>query len=115
VLIAVGTWALFQESLNLALDAVPIGVDRAAVEGFLSAVPGVVAVHDLHIWSLSTTSVALTAHLVNPNAVVDDGLLQRLSKTLHQKFGIDHATLQIERESSGCDLAEVHRALPLPL
>ena len=115
VLIAVGTWGLFHESLNLALDAVPIGVDRAAVEKFLSESPGVVAVHDLHIWSLSTTSVALTAHLVNPNAVVDDDLLQRLSKTLHQKFGIDHATLQIERESSGCDLAEVHTALPLPL
>jgi len=108
VVIAIGTWGLFRESLNLALDAVPANIDREAVESFLVDVPGVIAIHDLHIWPLSTTSVALTAHLVNPNATVDDGLLQRISTALHERFGIDHATLQIERGDGDCRLSEIH-------
>jgi cobalt-zinc-cadmium efflux system protein len=112
VVIAVGTWGLFQESLNLALDAVPAGVNREAVEDFLSEVPGVVAIHDLHIWPLSTTSVALTAHLVNPDAIVDDNLMRGLSTALHKQFGIDHTTLQVERENGGCHLAEIHSVPP---
>ena len=108
LVIAVGTWGLFRESLNLALDAVPAGIDRVAVEKFLSEVPGVVAVHDLHIWPLSTTSVALTAHLVNPNATVDDDLLHKLSMAMQEEFGIDHTTLQVERENGGCHLADIH-------
>ena len=108
LVIAVGTWGLFQEALDLALDAVPAGIDRAAVEDFLSKTPGIIAIHDLHIWPLSTTSVALTAHLVNPNATVDDDLLHGLSTVLHEKFGIDHATLQVERKNGGCRLAHIH-------
>lgn len=106
--IAMGTWGLFHESLDLALDAVPAAIDHEAVEHYLAEIPGVIAIHDLHIWPLSTTSVALTAHLVNPNAVVDDALLHRVSTVLHQKFGIDHATLQIEKGESECLLADVH-------
>ncbi len=106
--IAVGTWGLFQESLNLALDAVPASVDREGVERYLAAVPGVTAIHDLHIWPLSTTSIALTAHLVNPNAVVDDTLLRRICTHLQERFGIDHATLQIEKGDADCGLAEIH-------
>ena len=108
VVIAAGTWDLFQESLNLALDAVPANIDRQAVESFLSAMPGVTAIHDLHIWPLSTTSVALTAHLVNPDAMVDDALLHNISAALHDRFGIDHATLQIERGDGVCRLSQVH-------
>jgi cobalt-zinc-cadmium efflux system protein len=112
VVIAAGTWGLFRESLNLALDAVPAGIDRGAVEVLLSEMSGVVAIHDLHIWPLSTTSVALTAHLVNPNATVDDGLIRGLSTALHEQFGIDHTTLQVERDSEGCHLAKIHSVLP---
>ena len=110
VVIAVGTWGLFQESLDLALDAVPAHVDREAVEGFLSGLPGVTAVHDLHIWPLSTTSVALTAHLVRPDAGGDDPLLHRIGAELHEKFGIDHATIQLETGGGGadCRLANAH-------
>lgn len=111
VLIAIGTWGLFRESFNLSLDAVPADIDQAEVEAFLLKVPGVVSVHDLHIWSLSTTSVALTAHIVNPTAAEDDSLLRDLSETLHETFGIDHTTLQIERENGGCNQEDAHRCL----
>ena len=72
-----GTWGLLRDSTNLALDAVPAGIDTAAVRGYLESLPGVEAVHDLHIWALSTTQTALTAHLVKPDATLNDGLLAR--------------------------------------
>jgi cobalt-zinc-cadmium efflux system protein len=112
LVIAIGSWGLFRESLNLAMDAVPAGIDRAAVAEFLSEVPGVVAVHDLHIWPLSTSSVAMTAHLVKPDAIVDDTLLCRLSDVLHERFDIDHATLQIEHGGGDCPLTDVHAPAP---
>ncbi len=110
VAVAAGTWGLLRESLDLALDAVPARIDREAVEGYLAAVPGVAAIHDLHIWPLSTTSVALTAHLVKPDAEVDDCLLHTVATSLHEKFGIDHATIQLERGDgeAACRLARVH-------
>ena len=98
--ITVGTWGLLRESVNLALDAVPEGIDPAAVEAFLAAVPGVTAVHDLHIWSMSTTEVALTGHIVKPEIADDDALLARLCDELHHRFGIHHTTLQIEHDAS---------------
>jgi len=112
IVITIGTWGLFREAVNLALDAVPAHIDRDAVERFLLASPGVTAVHDLHIWPLSTTSVALTAHLVNPDAVVDDGHLHDLSATLQERFGIDHATVQLEKGDgeADCRLAHIHAA-----
>ncbi|MDR3439149.1 cation diffusion facilitator family transporter [Telmatospirillum sp.] len=106
--IAVGTWGLLRDSFNLSLDAVPPGIDRDAVEAFLTSQSGVRAVHDLHIWPLSTTSVALTAHLVQPEAIVDDDAMCRLTETLHTRFGIDHATIQIERGDGECRLASDH-------
>ncbi|HLN26027.1 MAG TPA: cation diffusion facilitator family transporter [Patescibacteria group bacterium] len=111
VVIAVGTWGLFRDSLDLALDAVPGAIDREAVEEYLSGLPEVTAIHDLHIWPLSTTSVALTAHLVTPGAAVNDDLLNRVSIALHDKFGIDHATVQIENGDGEqvCRLLDVHR------
>ncbi len=110
LVILVGTWGLFRESLDLALDAVPDGVDRDGVEAYLRALPGVEALHDLHIWPLSTRSVALTAHLVVPGAVVDDAAMEGIAAHLADHFGIDHATLQLETGADGisCRLSEVH-------
>lgn len=109
-IIAIGTWGLFRESLDLALDAVPAHIDHQAVEAFLLDLPGIAALHDLHIWPLSTTSVALTAHLVKPDAIADDDMLNRISAALRHRFGIDHVTLQIERGdgSADCSLTRVH-------
>lgn len=94
--IAVSTWGLLRDSVNLSLDAVPRSIDLEEVRSFLLAAEGVVAVHDLHVWALSTTSTALTAHLVKPDAKVDDELLARLNRELLDRFGIDHATIQLE-------------------
>ena len=96
IVITVGTWSLLRESVNLALDAVPQGVDRHKVERYLAAQPGVTEVHDLHIWAMSTTEVALTAHLVRPDAAVDDSFLARICHDLRERFGVQHATVQIE-------------------
>lgn len=94
--IAWGTWDLLRESLELALDAVPRHIDAAKVEAWLAALPGVEAVHDLHIWAMSTTDVALTAHVVKPDATVDDAVLDRIHRELRDRFGIGHSTVQFE-------------------
>jgi cobalt-zinc-cadmium efflux system protein len=96
VVIVVGTWSLLRDSINLALDAVPANIDRGAINAYLLALPGVTEVHDLHIWAMSTTEVALTAHLVRPGAGLDDELLAEACRALSHRFGIGHATLQIE-------------------
>ncbi len=95
------TWSLLRQSLDLALDAVPAGIDRMAVERFLRRLPGVVDLHDLHIWGMSTTETALTAHLVRPGCTVDDALMRRTSEELSRQYGIDHATFQIEHGGDG--------------
>jgi cobalt-zinc-cadmium efflux system protein len=97
-----GTWGLLHESLRLAMDAVPRGVHLRDVEAYLQALPGVTAVHDLHIWAMSTTETALTAHLVKSDAVVDDELLQQINLELHERFRIEHTTIQLEREDARC-------------
>lgn len=102
--IAVGTWDLLAASLDLAMDAVPRGLDRDAVEGCLAALPGVAEVHDVHIWAMSTTETALTAHLVCP-AGGSDALLAEAGRILHDSFGIEHPTLQIETGALACRLA----------
>ena len=99
------TWGLLRKSVNLAMDAVPEGIDPASVMGYLAQLPGVIAVHDLHIWGMSTTETALTAHLVKPNAADEDDLLTGAAKELHDRFGIEHATIQIERADGHCRLA----------
>ena len=96
IVITLGTWSLLRSSLDLALDAVPETIDRPAIEAYLAALPGVTEVHDLHIWAMSTTEVALTAHLVRPDCPVDDGLLGRSARELAERFGIAHSTIQIE-------------------
>jgi cobalt-zinc-cadmium efflux system protein len=96
LVIAVGTLSLFRESVDLSLDAVPRHIDPQAVEAFMKQCPGVVEVHDLHIWALSTTEVALTAHLIMNPLPADDHFLHELSHELKHRFGIGHTTTQIE-------------------
>ncbi len=103
-----GTWGLLRESVNLALDAVPTGIDPHAVEEYLAGLPGVQAVHDLHIWGMSTTEAALTAHLVMPQPPADDKFLHEVSHELHERFEISHATVQIEHGEIECHLAPAH-------
>jgi cobalt-zinc-cadmium efflux system protein len=105
--IVLGAWSLMRESLDLALQAVPTGVDRAGVLGYLRALPGVDEVHDLHIWGMSTTETALTAHLVRPGGQIDDQLLYTACADLRATFKIHHATLQVEAgsETHPCELA----------
>lgn len=94
--ILVSTWGLLRDSLNLAVDAVPQEVDPLAVRDFLLSRDGVVTVHDLHIWALSTTDTALTAHLVMDPRPTDDDFLNNVTVELEQNFHIHHPTIQIE-------------------
>jgi cobalt-zinc-cadmium efflux system protein len=93
--VVVGTWHLFTQSLHLLFDGVPAAVDLAAVEALLLGLPGVERVHDLHVWALGTSEIALTAQLVMPAGGGDDAFLRRATEELHEHFDIRHATLQI--------------------
>ncbi len=106
VLIFIGTWGLLKESFRLALQAVPDRIDPAAVRAFLSGLPPVAAVHDLHVWGMSTTENALTVHLMTPAGHPGDGFLHDVAEELAHHFHIQHATIQIE-------LGDDQRACPL--
>ncbi len=99
-----GTWGLLRDSALMALDAVPPSIDPHGVEAALAALPGVARVHDLHIWPMSTTESALTAHLVTPDGAPGDAFLRDACAMLHARFGIDHATLQVETGDVDCAL-----------
>jgi cobalt-zinc-cadmium efflux system protein len=101
------TLDLLRDSAGLAIDAVPKNIDPHAVKAYLTGLPGVCEVHDLHIWPMSTTETALTAHLVMSSLPADDRLIRQASDELHDQFNIGHATLQCESDSGEvCRLAE---------
>ena len=110
VLIVVGTWGLLRDSVSLALDAVPAGIDIEKVRGYLASDRGVSEVHDLHVWAMSTTETALTAHLVIPGGYPGDALRNEICAELREHFSIDHATIQVELGDTGqtCELAPAH-------
>jgi cobalt-zinc-cadmium efflux system protein len=94
--IVFSTWSLLKSAIGLALDAVPENIDATAVRAHLLTLPGVTALHDLHIWGMSTTETALTCHLVMPAGHPGDAVLNGIAQQLHHYFGIEHATIQIE-------------------
>jgi cobalt-zinc-cadmium efflux system protein len=96
--IGIGTWSLLRDASALAIDSVPKGIDPDAVQSYLADLPGVRGIHHLHIWPMSTTETALTAHLVKPDAQLDDVLLSQIEVELEQRFGICHTTIQFEHE-----------------
>jgi len=105
-IIFIQTWALLRETVEMAVSAVPRGIDYDAVQMALRTLPGVAKVHDLHIWPMSTTEPVLTAHLVMPDGHPGDGFLAQAREMLHDRFGIGHATLQVERgDQSGAEAA----------
>ena len=99
LIILIGTWGLLRDSVRLILDAIPRHIDVHGIEEFLQNTPGVVAVHDLHIWGLSTKEAALTAHLVMPEKQLTDEDHEKINVILKQKFRIDHVTIQVEKGS----------------
>lgn len=105
VVILIGTWSLLRESLKLSLNAAPRDVDLAAVERYLTGLPGVAGLHDLHVWAMSTTENALTCHLVVPGGHPGDAFLHKVAHDLHHEFEIGHCTVQIETALEGCALA----------
>lgn len=111
VVIFIGTWDLFRESINLSLQAVPRGIKLIEVQDYLENLEGITALHDLHIWPMSTSETALTVHLIRPEATNDDEFLARVSQELHDKFHIEHVTIQIERSewANPCKQADPNR------
>lgn len=107
VVIISGTWQLLHESLNLITDAVPAEIEPLAVQTYLSELPGVSGIHDLHIWAMSTTETALTVHLIIPDGYPGDNFLALIVRELHDNFGIEHPTIQVETgdESYQCPFA----------
>ena len=103
------TWGLLRDSLTLSLAAVPPGIDPAAVRSHLEGLPGVAALHDLHVWAMSTTETCLTAHLLMPGGRPDDAFLMRAAAGIKERFGIGHTTLQVETSAdTPCVLAPDH-------
>jgi cobalt-zinc-cadmium efflux system protein len=95
-----GTWGLLRDSVILILDAIPHYIDHVGVKEYLQSIPGVQAVHDLHIWGLSTREVALTAHLIMPDKPLSDADYKKINNELHTRFNINHATIQVEAGST---------------
>ena len=100
-----GTWGLLRDSVNLALQAVPAEINLGEVRKYLAGLPHVTTVHDLHVWPMSTTETALTVHLEVPTGLSGDAFLREVCEHLHQQFGIEHSTIQIEQNAERCSLA----------
>jgi len=109
VIILFGTWGLLRDSVILILDAIPHYIDHVGVKNYLHSLPGVTAIHDLHIWGLSTREVALTAHLIMPEKTLSDADYKKINDVLHHDYKISHVTLQVEggSEDDPCNRVEV--------
>ena len=94
--ILIGTWRLLRDSINYAMDAVPASIDIRAIRNYLMSFDHVNRIHDLHVWPLSTTEIALTVHVVVNDDSLDNNFLQNLQQHLHDHFGIEHSTIQVE-------------------
>ncbi len=99
--ILVGTWSLLRDSMNLAIDAVPKGINMAGIKRYLTSVENVCQIHDLHVWSMSTTEVALSVHLIIVDDSLNNNFLPKLQQQLHDRFSIEHSTIQVERKDDG--------------
>ena len=108
VAVVLSTWGLLRDSFNLAIDGVPKNIELDAVKGFILEQDNVKEIHDLHIWAMSTTQVALTAHIVRGGHQLDDNFLHTLAKNLESKFGIVHSTMQIESGTETQICAQSH-------
>lgn len=108
VALAWGSWNLLRDAVKMGLLAVPAHIDEQAVHEYLAGLPGVTGVHDMHIWPMSTTETAFTAHLVMPGEAPGEGFLPGVATQLETRFAIHHPTIQIEQISSECRL--VHHA-----
>jgi len=111
VTIVAGTWSLLRESLQMVLAGVPDSVDPTGITAYLAAQQGVTEVHDVHIWAMSTTETALTAHLVMPGGYPGDAALDAIVGKLREDFSIHHSTLQVEQgttKHSSCALHDGH-------
>lgn len=106
--IAVGTWGLLRDSVNMSLQATPPGLDAKEIDAFLLGRPGVTATHDLHVWPMSTTETALTVHLLVPKGYPGDAYSAGIAAELKRRFGIDHATIQIETDPATVCALEPH-------
>ena len=105
LVIFISTWGLLKESFRLSTDAVPEGIDITAIDNYLTGIKHIAEIHDLHVWALSTTETALTVHLITTNDFIDNGFLQEVQTQLHDRFGIEHTTIQIENASHGASCA----------
>ena len=103
IVITIGTWDLLKDSFLMSVDAVPKGINLREVERHLKNLPGVSEIHDLHIWAMSTTETALTVHLVMPDKNPGDNFLKEICSDLYEKFGIEHSTIQVEKEAQGAN------------
>ena len=109
VVIVAGTWGLLRDSVRLALQAVPEGIEIERVRTYLAGVQGVTEVHDLHVWGMSTTDTALTAHIVMPHGHPGDAFVAEITERLREQFNIGHATIQVEIDAThACSLAPEH-------
>jgi len=105
LVILFGTWDLLRHALHLSLDGVPASIELGEVSDYLTTLPGVKAIHDLHVWAMSTSETALTVHLIMPDGQPDDDFLCRVAKALHDEFAIDHTTIQVETGEHQCVLS----------
>jgi cobalt-zinc-cadmium efflux system protein len=99
--ILVGTWSLLRDSMNLAIDSVPKGIDIAGIKRYLASLENVTQIHDLHVWPMSTTEVALSVHLIIVDDSLNNDFLPKLQQQLHDRFSIEHSTIQVERKDDG--------------